>query len=128
MSTASDVQPITYNLVIVRGETYVRPFLWQTGDPLAPVDLTGYTARMQIRPSWLTPGITPDTALVSLTDTDGIALGGATGTITITISDTRTSALTIDSGVYDLELIAPVTGMVTKFLRGKVTVLPEATV
>jgi hypothetical protein len=127
-TTPSDAQPTEYNLVITRGETYVRPFLWQTGTPAAPVDLTSYTARMQIRPAWLVPGETPAAALISLTDTSGIALGGAAGTVTVTITDVLTSALTIDDGVYDLELIAPVSGKVTKFLRGTVTVLPEATV
>ena len=126
-TTLSDVQPTEYDLVITRGETYVRQFLWQTGTPAAPIDLTSYTARMQVRPSWLVPGTTPAAAIISLTETNGIALGGTYGTVTVTITDAVTSALAINDGVYDLELVSPA-GKVTKLLRGTVTVLPEVTV
>lgn len=124
--TPSDIHPAEYNLVLTRGATETRVFTWT--DPSGVlVNLLGYTARMQIRPEWLIPGTTPDTALVSLTDKSGIVLGGSAGTVTVTITDTQTAALTIDRGVYDLELVAP-SGAVTKFLRGTVLVLPEATV
>lgn len=48
-----------------------------TGDP---VDLTGATARMQVRRTWADdePGVSP---LLELTDGAGITLGGALGTV-----------------------------------------------
>lgn len=36
-------------ITIVEGGTFNKTFQWKTGDPSAPVDLTGYTARMQVR-------------------------------------------------------------------------------
>lgn len=36
-------------LTIIEGGTLNKTFQWKTGDPLLPVDLTGFTAHMQIR-------------------------------------------------------------------------------
>jgi len=36
-------------ITIVEGGTFDKSFQWKTGDPLAVVDLTDYTARMQVR-------------------------------------------------------------------------------
>ena len=62
-----------------------------------PVDLTGYTARMDIKDK---VGGTVLKSLVSPTD---ITLNTATSTITLTISATDTAAFTWKKGVYDLE-------------------------
>jgi hypothetical protein len=37
------------NITIVEGGTFNKVFQWKTGTPLTPVDLTDYTARMQVR-------------------------------------------------------------------------------
>jgi hypothetical protein len=37
------------DITIVEGGTFNKTFQWKTGDPSVPVDLTGYTARMQVR-------------------------------------------------------------------------------
>ena len=127
MSTASDVKPAEYDLIIARGETYTRTFTWTSGG--SPVNLTSYHAAMQIRPDWLVAGETPGTPDVDLDDQTkgGITLGGSAGTVTVTIPAAVTAALAIDRGKYDLELTAP-SGAVTKFLRGSVTILGEVTV
>lgn len=66
------------------------------------VNLTGYTARMQVRETASSASI-----ILSLTtENGGITLGGSAGTVTITISATETAALTAGSYVYDLELIS----------------------
>jgi hypothetical protein len=36
-------------ITIVEGGTFNKIFQWKTGDPALPVDLTGYTAHMQVR-------------------------------------------------------------------------------
>ncbi|MBI3983827.1 hypothetical protein HY346_00845 [Candidatus Microgenomates bacterium] len=88
-----------------------------------PVDLNGYTARMQIR---LTE-VAADPALVSLTtENGGIAIDNTAKTITLTIAATATDDLTFLAGVYDLELISS-TGVVTPLLKGNVTVEAEVT-
>ena len=37
------------DITIVEGGTFNKTYQWKTGDPLTPVDLTGYSAHMQIR-------------------------------------------------------------------------------
>ena len=110
----------TVNLAIEQGATFVKSLLWQAGDPLAPLNLTGYTARMQIRPS-----VGSYEVLLELTSSAGIALGGAAGTIVITITAAQTAAMTKLSGVYDLEMING--AVVTRLAQGTVTVSPEVT-
>lgn len=112
------------NLTIEKGATFTRVLTWSTRDETTgittPVDLTGYTARSQFREE-----IDSSTAFISLTSTSGIALGGATGTITLTISAATTAALIPESGVWDLELVSG--DIVTRLVEGKVRLIPEVT-
>ena len=39
----------TINLEMFEGASLYQEFIWETGDPSVPVDLTGMTARMQVR-------------------------------------------------------------------------------
>lgn len=85
-----------------------------------PIDLTGYTARMQIR------GYAESTtAWVSLTSASGITLGTTDGAIDIELTSTQTSAIP-DSGFYDIELVAP-SGEVNRILEGAVKLSKEIT-
>jgi hypothetical protein len=87
-----------------------------------PVNLTGFTARMQIRAS-----LEDDDTLASLTtENGGITLGGTAGTVALLLSATDTAALDFTSAVYDLELISS-GGVVTRLLSGAVTLVPEVT-
>lgn len=109
-----------YNFTIDQGATFSRQLTLKDASD-DPMNLTGYTARMQIRPE-----IESDEVMVELTTTNGrIALGGVAGTVTLTISATVTA--TIDKeGVYDLELVTPA-GEVYRALKGKVRLEPEVT-
>ena len=101
-----------YNFICEQGATFARSLLVtdSAGDPL---DLTGYTARMQIRRD-----IKRDTTMLSLTTENGrITLGGEAGTIGLYISDEDTATIP-RSGVYDLEIISS-DGTVTRVLKGK---------
>ena len=49
------MKPAVVNLTIYQGSTFMQEFQWKTGNPAVPVDLTGYTARMQIRPKVTDP-------------------------------------------------------------------------
>lgn len=87
-----------------------------------PINLTGYTARMQIRED-----ITSGTVLISLTtENGGITLGGVFGTITLLIMASVTAAIAWTTAVYDLEIISP-SGIVTRLVEGRITVSPEVT-
>jgi hypothetical protein len=98
---------------------------WSSGGVLTyytPVDLTGYTARMQVRASAAATAVLLDLT----TENGGITLGGTDGTITCTSSATQTAALTFGTGVYDLELVDG-SGVVTRLAEGSVCVSREVT-
>lgn len=112
-----------YNLVADQGSTFSRTILWR--DPAKKViDLSGYTARMQIRPS-----VTSDTVTLELTtENDGIELENSTGTITLYISDETMVTIPENKYVYDLEMVAPdADTYVYKLLYGNFVVRPEVT-
>jgi hypothetical protein len=111
--------PGTLNLTCYQGASFDRTLTWKI-DGLA-VNLTGYTARMQVRTTYSSA-----TTALSLTSGSGITLGGAAGTILIEISATTTSGLTEGQYVYDLELVSS-TGSVTRLVEGTFIVDPEVT-
>lgn len=89
----------------------------------APYDLTGWTAKMQIRASrW----DDEDTPLVTLTDTDGITLGSTAGTVTVDISAARTADLISGECVYDI-LLTDTGGKIFRLIEGKAVVNPRVT-
>lgn len=109
-----------YDLCIPQGATFSRVIRWKADG--ANVNLTGYTARAQIRPTAASA-----TTTLSLTTENGrITLGGAAGTITLTISATDTAAIAAGRYVYDLELVSA-GGIVTRLLQGVVTVSANVT-
>ena len=109
------------DIFIEQGATFSKVITWKDGQE-NPIDLTGYTARLQCRASTSSA----DTVFNLTTDNGGIVLGGAIGTITLTISAADTSAATQQSGVYDLEL-EDASGTVTRLLKGSFIIDPEIT-
>jgi hypothetical protein len=86
-----------------------------------PVDLTGYTARMQIRPT-----LTSTTIIQELTTANGgVVIDNALKTITLLISASQTTVLNFSTAVYSLELVAGTE--VVPFCGGNVTLVPEVT-
>src|SRR3990172_3895211 len=109
-------------LRIEQGATFRKHLTWKTGDPALPVDLTGCSARMQVRGE-----LTDVLPLIELTtENGGITLGGVAGTIELYISAVGTAALTWESGVYDLEIIMS-NGDIVRLVGGGVVVSPEVT-
>lgn len=113
----------TYNFVIERGATFApAPIVWKHGANALPVDLTGYTARLQVRES-----VTATDVLLELsTANGGISITPLEGSIALSLSATATAAITWVSGVYDLELTSS-TGFVRRLLKGKFKVTQEVT-
>lgn len=107
-----------YNLVIEQGATFTLPIK-------VTMDLTGYSARMQIRSEVGSP-----TAHLTLTSAPAggivISAGATESTIELTIPATTSSAFTFTKGVYDLEITSS-GGVVTRLLKGTVVVDPEVT-
>lgn len=105
------------DISINEGADWSMRLTWKAdGDP---VDLTGFTAKMQLRKTYGTP------VLVELTDGDGIVLGGADGTIDLTIP----APLTLDlppTSLYDL-VMTSAGGQVTRLVQGSVRKVPGVT-
>lgn len=114
------VQPGQYDILAPQGATFSETFTYKLAG--SPVDLTSFTARMQVRK---TPS--SDTKVLDLTTENGaIALGGAAGTIAVTISATAMAAVAANKYRYDLEL-ASAGGVVTRLLEGVFLVTAEVT-
>lgn len=112
--------PAKLKLTIYQGATFRKRLVWKT--QTGPVNLTGCTARMQVRADISSP-----TILVNLTTENGcIALGGIDGTIGLLLSAEDTAAIGWESGVWDLEIVHP-GGEVTRLAQGGVSVSPEVT-
>jgi hypothetical protein len=108
----------TYDLTIEQGATFSLVITYKDND--TPIDLSGYTARMQVRAT-----AESATVLIELTTANGrIVLGpwsgGAAGTITLTIAAADTAALTAGRALYDLELISG--SVVTRLIQGVCTI------
>jgi hypothetical protein len=116
-----------YNFCIDQNATYTQTWTWLTGptpnvvgSTVTPVNLTGYTANMQIRPYAQSGTLLFDASA-------DITLGGALGTITLTIPASTTAGFGWFSGVYDL-LLTDTLGNVTRLLSGTIAVCPGVTV
>jgi hypothetical protein len=100
-----------YSFIIEQGATTNFQINW-TDDAGAPIDLTGYQARMQVRPAIESSDIILSLSS-SLSDTcgTGIHLSGSnditplqSGSIGIYISAQSSSLLNFNEAFYDLEL------------------------
>lgn len=118
-----------YDISLEQGATYRDSFTWRQEDGSVPptgpiIDLTGATARMQIRPT-----VSDATILLDLTTVNGgliIHPGLVSPNLEIYITDVQTTGLTFTTAVYDLEVVFP-NGDVTRLLKGNVTLDPEVT-
>lgn len=106
--------------MILQGATWSHQITIQESDG-SIFDLTGYTARMQIRETHNSAAI-----LLELTTENGrIAINTSTGTITLTILASDTTEITWSRGVYDLELVYGIT--ITRLFQGSIEVSPNVT-
>jgi len=111
-----------HHISIEQGATFTQEMTWKISDVV--VNLTGYTARLKARSTVESRNV-PSVELTSAAGGD-IALGGAAGTITISLTATETAALNPGKYTYDLELQSS-GGVVTRLLKGNLTVVAEVT-
>lgn len=110
-----------WDIVCEQGASFVRIIHWKDENEV-PIQLYGYAARMQVRPS-----TNSSTVIVSLTQANlGISLDGASGGILLQLTAEQTNALPVRKAVYDLELVSP-SGFVTRLLEGTFTIVPQVT-
>ena len=111
----------TYNFEIEQGTSLIKSIVWKDSNGVV-VNLTGYTARMQIRET-----VDSDAVLLELsTDNGNITITPTQGKITLEFSPTDTSGEWWTRGRYDLELTSG-SDFVTRLLKGKVTLSKEVT-
>ena len=116
------ITPAKLKLKIIQGATFRKALVWLAPDKKTPIDLTGCTARMQVRSEIESP-----TVLLELTtENGGIVIDGPAGKLTLRISPTATAAITWESGVWDLEVVHP-SGDVTRLVQGSISVSREVT-
>ena len=121
-----------YNITCEQGSSFLRTLEIEkpdlvtdpTGQTYEDFDLTGYTARMQVRRT-----IESSSTLVELT-TQNLGLeinptGGTVNLIKISMAASVTASIN-SSGVYDLEVING-DGFVSKVIKGAFTLVPEVT-
>ena len=120
-----------YNIVIEQGATYQIELQYKDSNN-TPIDLTGYSGRMQIRPSigsptsylYLSSSLQPDRTGLNFSGSNGTT-PPSSGSIGIFISATTSSLFTFTNGVYDLEIQSG--SIVTRLLQGNVQVSKEVT-
>jgi hypothetical protein len=108
-----------YNLVCDQATTF--NFQFQILNDQTPLNLTGYTGTMTVRPF-----VGASTTTVVATTANGLMVFDATnGRVTVTISATTTGAIAAGRYSYDLVLTSGVT--VTRYLEGKFIVTGAVT-
>ena len=111
----------TYNFALEQGATLLKPIIYKDSTG-AVVNLTGCSARMQIRRSVSDPDV-----LLNMTSSNGkIQLVPLQGKITLVFSAADTALLNFSKARYDLEIVAA-DGSVTRLLQGEITLSKEVT-
>lgn len=109
-----------YNILADQGATFARELVYKDSTG-TPINLTGYTAKMEVRPT-----IGSATLLLTLSTANGrITLGGAAGTITLSVPAAN---MNFDPGsfAYDLE-VTSAGGTVTRVVMGQFVLRGEVT-
>lgn len=120
-----------YNIIIEQGATYQIELQYKDSNN-QPIDLTGYSGRMQIRPSigsttsylYLSSSLNADGTGLNFSGSNGTT-SPVSGSIGVFISAATSSLLTFTSGVYDLEIQSG--SIVTRLLQGNVQLSKEVT-
>jgi hypothetical protein len=108
-----------YNFTLDQGSTWTLQIVYKDSNG-APINLTGYTAEMQVRRKF-----DSDTAVLTLsTSNGGITIVGATGTLNLIATDEQAA---IDPGLYVYDLELSTGGVRTRLIQGTVTVSGEVT-
>lgn len=122
-----------FDFTIEQGTTLDLTITWKDSTN-ALVNLTGYTARMQIRPDIASATVLYELNTSPTTGQGTITLGGAAGTIRLQASAAHTAAFnwavssgsSVATAVYDLELTSG-SGVVTRLVKGTVSLDFEVT-
>lgn len=120
-----------YNIIIEQGATFELELQYKDSNSVA-VDLTGYSGRMQIRPSigsttsylCLSSSLEPDGTGLNFSGSNGTT-PPTSGSIGVYISAVSSSLLDFTTAVYDLEIASG--SFVSRLLQGNVQLSKEVT-
>jgi len=127
-----------YNFRIEQGATTDFEIVYKDSNG-TPVDLTGYTARMDLRqqPGASTSYLTLSSSLgpcgtgLNMSGSGGLSASKplTSGSIGVYISHLSSSALNFDEAFYDLEVVSGSgnCAVVTRLIQGKITLSKEIT-
>jgi hypothetical protein len=101
------------NLVVDQGTTFATSIEILDQNDEA-IDVTGYTARGQLRKHY------------SSTNSVSFTTGLSNGTLVISLTANQTANIVAGRYVYDVELV-DINGVVVRILEGIVTITPEVT-
>ncbi len=109
-----------YSFTVKQGATFGFGITWKdsNGDL---VDLTGYTARMQLRYG----SVNGDVAIELTTENGGLSIDELTSSVVVSISAEQSEAILARQCVYDLEMVKD--DRVVRLIEGKVKISPEVT-
>jgi hypothetical protein len=111
-----------YDIVCEQGATFRRTIVWKDRYG-APVNLSGFSARLHARPF-----VTSEDILVELNEDNGgaVVANPVDGRIELFIQPFDIEDLAAQEGVYDLELESAL-GEVYRLLQGRFKISPEVT-
>ena len=117
----SSAPAVEVDLLIEQGTDYAQS-LRRRDAAGALIDLSGFTARMQVRQS-----VSSTIVLLNLTtENGGLVINGVAGELTIVIRDDQTIGVSWRRGRYDIELISPL-GRISRLAFGRVELSREVT-
>jgi hypothetical protein len=110
----------TYNITMDQGAQWTLTVVYEDSNG-NPIDLTGYTAKMQLRRKF-----DSSTAVLTLqSPSSGIVITPLTGTLQLTA--TTAQMLLIEGGIYVYDLEISLGSVVTRLMMGSATVRSEVT-
>ena len=110
-----------YSFTIDQGAQYTTQIIWADSSG-NPINLTGYTAAMQLR----LQAASPDPSALNLTSSNGgITITPLAGEMDILMTTAQSGALNPGFYVYDLEIA--LSGVVTRIIQGQITVSAQVT-
>ena len=123
--TAYSASEVTSDTITINSINSLGYTLYTSGGVVEynkPIDLTGFTARMQVRPK-----LDSNIIILSLsTENGGITVDNITKMITLSIPAEITAQLSFTTAVYSLEMVSN-GGQVTPFIGGTVSLVKEVT-
>ena len=110
-----------YNFTIDQGAQYTTQIIWADSSG-NPINLTGYSAAMQLR----LQAASPNPSALNLTSSNGgITITPLAGEMDILMTSTQTGDLSPGFYVYDLEIALG--SVVTRIIQGQITVSAQVT-